>query len=210
MTATMCTMCGRFVILSADLPSLDDLTPYEITIWSSPEDSPGLIGAGETISDYLGTGGNLLLTGQDVGFWDGGLNGLSWHPYYGRFLKAEAVIDDAGRSDVVGRPGDILDGLSLSINGPDSAGNQVAPDGIDLFDTRGAAIIADYAAGIGAAVRAEGCQSYQVGLSSRRPGGTGRPRPTNRGNGTGTELVGHARFQRYRPICCPLARTRSG
>jgi uncharacterized repeat protein (TIGR01451 family) len=148
--------------LTSDIPNLEDLASYEITIWSSPQDAPGLIGAGNTISNYLSTDGNLLLTGQDIGYWDGGLSGLTWHPYYGRFLRALAVNDNAGRTDVVGRPGDILEDLSLAINGPDSAGNQVTPDEIDLLEGGGAALIADYAADRGAALRAEGCQSYRA------------------------------------------------
>ncbi len=149
--------------LTTDLPTLDDLQPYDITIWSAPFDAPGLIGAGDVISDYLGLGGNLLLSGQDVGFWDDGLSGLTWHPYYQKFLKAQIVADDAGRSDVVGSPDDIFHDLTLPINGPDSAQNQSTPDQIALDDERGeGAIPATYAAGGGAAVRANGCQSYRA------------------------------------------------
>jgi uncharacterized repeat protein (TIGR01451 family) len=148
--------------LSTDPPVLDDLSPYQVTVWSSPLDAPGLIGAGDTISDYLGIGGNLFLTGQDVGFWDDGLSGITWHPYYGQFLKAKVMADDAGRSDLVGLPGEILHGLSLPMNGADSAGNQVTPDLVDLLDPRDAAIIGNYAAGGGAAIRANGCQSYRA------------------------------------------------
>ncbi|MGD2207523.1 MAG: S8 family serine peptidase, partial [Anaerolineae bacterium] len=148
--------------LSTDLPGPDVLRSYEITVWSSPLDAPGLIGAGDTISDYLGLGGNLLLTGQDVGYWDGGLSGFGWHEYYGQFLKAEAVADDAGRSDLVGLPNEILDDISLPMNGPDSAGNQDTPDLIAVLDPQNAAIIGNYADEGGAALRASGCQSYRA------------------------------------------------
>jgi uncharacterized repeat protein (TIGR01451 family) len=147
---------------ATNLPRLDDLSRYQITIWSAPLDAPGLIGAGDTISSYLSLGGNLFLTGQDVGFWDDGLSGLSWHKYYNQFLKARAVADDAGRSDLVGIPGQILQGLSLPMNGPDSAGNQVYPDSIAVIDPREAAMIGDYAEGGGAALLATGCQSYRA------------------------------------------------
>jgi hypothetical protein len=49
----------------ADTLALEDLAPYDVTVWSSPLDAPGLIGAGEVISSYLTAGGNLFLTGQD-------------------------------------------------------------------------------------------------------------------------------------------------
>jgi uncharacterized repeat protein (TIGR01451 family) len=148
--------------LDTDLPSLEDLTKYETTIWSSPSDAPGLIGAGDTISNYLSMEGNLLLTGQDVGFWDGGLSFYTWHEYYGKFLKAEAVADNAGRSNLVGTRDEILDGLSLEMNGQDSATNQVSPDQIALLDPRNGASIGHYAEGGEAALRANECQSYRA------------------------------------------------
>jgi uncharacterized repeat protein (TIGR01451 family) len=148
--------------LTTDLPDLADLGAYQITIWSSPQDAPGLIGAGDVISDYLSTGGNLFLTGQDIGYWDDGLSGWTWHEYYERFLKARAVADNAGRGDLVGAPGQLLHDLSLTLNGPDSAGNQLAPDSITLLDGREAAIIGNYADDGGAAVSATGCQSYRA------------------------------------------------
>jgi uncharacterized repeat protein (TIGR01451 family) len=147
---------------ATDVPGLADLFPYQITIWSSPQDSPGLIGAGDTISNYLGLGGNLFVTGQDVGYWDDGLNGLYYHPYYGQWLKAQAIADDAGRDDVVGLPGELLQGLILPMNGQDSAKNQTAPDSISLRDPRRAAILAGYQQDGGAALRAGECQSYRA------------------------------------------------
>jgi uncharacterized repeat protein (TIGR01451 family) len=148
--------------LTIDLPGLDDLSTYDVTVWSSPLDAPGVIGAGDTISNYLSMGGNLFLSGQDVGFWDGGLSGVFWHPYYGKLLKAKAIADDAGPGDLLGLPGEILDGISLAMNGPDSAGNQSTPDLISLADPREAAIIGSYQDSGDAAVRASGCQSYHA------------------------------------------------
>ncbi len=148
--------------LETGVPTLDLLSPYSVTIWSSPLDAPGLIGAGDAISTYLTTGGHLFLTGQDVGYWDDGLNGQYGHPYYRLFLRAQTVTDDAGRGDVIGEAGDLLAGLSLPLNGPDSAANQVSPDGIDLYDQRQAALIGQYADDGGAALRSNGCQSYRA------------------------------------------------
>jgi uncharacterized repeat protein (TIGR01451 family) len=148
--------------LETDLPTSTDLGSYQGVIWSSPQDAPGLIGAGDVISDYLRSGGTLFLTGQDVGFWDGGLNGYLFHEYYTRLLKALALADNAGRNDLLGLPGEILDGLSLAINGPDSANNQIAPDSIAVLDSREAALISQYEGGSGAALTATGCQSYRT------------------------------------------------
>lgn len=148
--------------VTIDLPGLDDLNTYDVTVWSSPLDAPGVIGAGDTISNYLSMGGNLLLSGQDVGFWDGGLSGVFWHPYYRKLLKAKAIADDAGPGDLLGLPGEILDGISLTMNGPDSAGNQSTPDVIALAASRDAAIIGSYQDSGDAALRASGCQSYHA------------------------------------------------
>ncbi len=148
--------------LETDVPILDDLLPYEITLWSSPGDAPGLIGAGDTISNYLSLGGHLFLTGQDVGYWDDGLSGLTYHEYYHRFLKVRALEDDAGREDMVGVEGEILEGLSLPVNGPDSAGNQLFPDRIGLLDAQAAAIIGRYGGESDAASRADTCLPYKA------------------------------------------------
>jgi uncharacterized repeat protein (TIGR01451 family) len=148
--------------LASDPPSTEELSPYEITIWSSPLDSPGLIGAGDVISSYLSTGGNLVLTGQDIGFWDGGLNYPTWHEYYRRFLKAIAETDNAGRSSVVGLSGDILGGLALEMNGIESAANQVSPDSFLLLDDGDAVVVGRYADAGNAALRASECQSYHA------------------------------------------------
>jgi uncharacterized repeat protein (TIGR01451 family) len=146
----------------SDAPALDDLLPYEAVVWSSPLDSPELIGAGDTISNYLGTGGNLLLTGQDVGYWESGTSGFIWHEYYGHLLQAEFVSDDAGQEDVIGTPGSTLAGLILPLNDPDSDRNQVTPDSIRALDGRVASLAGQYAGGAGAALQAEACQSYRA------------------------------------------------
>lgn len=145
-----------------DVPEEADLAPFDITIWSSPFDSPGLIGAGDVISSYLTSSGNLLLTGQDVGYWDSGANGWTWHPYYEEVLKAQLLDDDAGLEDLAGLPGDLLDGITLPLNGPDSADNQFTPDLIDVADPLDANLIGVYEGVGGAALRTSGCQSYRA------------------------------------------------
>jgi uncharacterized repeat protein (TIGR01451 family) len=146
----------------ADSPALDDLLPYDAVVWSAPQDSPALIGAGDTISNYLGAGRDLLLTGQDVGFWESGRSGFIWHEYYGKLLQAEWQADDAGRGEIIGLPGSILGGLILSLNGPDSDHNQFSPDAIGVLDGRIATLAGQYAGEGGAALQAEGCQSYRA------------------------------------------------
>jgi uncharacterized repeat protein (TIGR01451 family) len=154
---------------------LNNLRRYDIVVWSAPQDSPGLIGAGDVISDYLSLGGRLFLSGQDVGLWDGGLTARSWHPYYHRFLKATALADDAGRDDLVGLPDGILQGLRLDMNSPDSAANQVTPDLVSVRDRRTAAAIGRYGDGGVAAIQASGCQSYRTMYLATGLEGLGTP-----------------------------------
>ncbi len=49
--------------LPDEWPTTSTLRTYDIVIWSSPGDSPGLIDLGTVISDYLSSGGNLFLSG---------------------------------------------------------------------------------------------------------------------------------------------------
>ena len=145
-----------------DVPSASDLALYDLTIWSAPLDAPGVIGAGDVISSHLSSGGNLLLTGQDIGYWDSGINGLTYHPYYQHFLKAATLADNAGQASVIGLPDELLEGLALPMNGPDSAKNQVLPDLIDVVEPMDAGLIATYEGVGGAALQASGCQSYRA------------------------------------------------
>lgn len=147
--------------LATDVPQASDLHPYDIVVWTAPLDAPGLIGAGEPISTYLDLGGNLFLSGQDVGFWDSGLSGVGYSRYFRDMLKAEAVDDDASRDALEGLSGELLAGLSLPMNGPDSAENQYSPDAIAVLDPKDAVIIGRYADDGDAALCVTGCQSYR-------------------------------------------------
>jgi uncharacterized repeat protein (TIGR01451 family) len=113
--------------LSADVPLSATLAPYDIVAWSAPLDSPGLIGAGDAISDYLSSGGLLFLSGQDVGFYDGGL-ASTWASYYYDRLKALALADDSESRTLTGAG--VFEGIAVSIAGPGGADNQAYPDAI--------------------------------------------------------------------------------
>jgi hypothetical protein len=53
--------------------------------------APGLIGASSAITNYLEAGGRLLLTGQDVGYWDGGGTQDFFASYFRDYLRAVYV-----------------------------------------------------------------------------------------------------------------------
>ncbi len=140
-------------------PKLADLAPYDLTIWSSPQDAPGLVGAAATITQYLHAGGRLFLTGQDIGYWDGRGTGQS---YYRDFLKARFVKDDAGVRNVVGAVGDVFSGLNLKLEGRGGADNQTAPDVIESVDSMQATAVFQYPNGESAGLRAGVCRPYRA------------------------------------------------
>jgi len=109
--------------LRSDVPATTTLRAFDTVIWSSPLDSPGVIGAGYAVADYLKAGGHLLLSGQDVGFYD---DWWTYEPYYHSMLMAELVADAAATRRLTGTHA--YDGLTLNISGTGGADNQLYPD----------------------------------------------------------------------------------
>ena len=136
------------------VPTAADLVPYDVVVWSAPEDAPGFIGAHDAVADYLSAGGRMLLTGQDVGFWDGGGWFYVW-PYYPDYLKARFVNDDAPARVLEGSPGGIFAGLAITITGAGGADNQDWPDEITVADPDAATPLWTY--------RADGCGGIGAG-----------------------------------------------
>ncbi|MSP12774.1 MAG: DUF11 domain-containing protein [Chloroflexi bacterium] len=110
------------------IPRPADLLPYDIVLWSAPQDSPGIIGAAETISTYLKSGGRLLLTGQDIAFWDGGGSNVYFYPYLRDLLYTAFRVDATPSREVKGLPTTPFSDVLATINGIDSANDQTAPD----------------------------------------------------------------------------------
>lgn len=108
-----------------DIPTLADLTPYDTLVWSSPDYAPGVVGAGVVISHYLGAGGNLLISGQDVAHYDGA--GLGAQRWWYRLLRG-VYEGEAAAVTVTGAADSLFDGLAFTLNGGSSAANQHAPD----------------------------------------------------------------------------------
>jgi len=116
-----------------DVPTASDLLPYDLVIWSAPEDAPGYIGATAAIVGYLSSGGRLLLSGQDVGYWDGGGTIGFYQPYFTKYLKARFVSDNAASRVLTGQ-GSLFAGLTITIAGGEGADNQFYPDVIASAD----------------------------------------------------------------------------
>jgi uncharacterized repeat protein (TIGR01451 family) len=121
---------------TGDRPAAEDLAPYDIVIWSSPQDSPGLIEVDEALTDYLAAGGRLLVSGQDVAYWDGGGSPFNLPaPYFtsGLGLRFGSEGNLAALSGITGTP---FAGLSVALNTPDSARQQETPDAARILDRR--------------------------------------------------------------------------
>ena len=108
-----------------DVPAAADLLPYDAVIWSSPLDSPGYLGASSVISDYLGAGGSLLVSGQNVAYYDGLANPQYW--WY-TFLEASFRGGAYVTQTIAGAADTSYAGIWLTLNGPDSAQNQRITD----------------------------------------------------------------------------------
>ncbi len=83
------------------------------------------------LAAYLDGGGNLFITGQDIG-WEMYDNGGASVVWYNTYLHATYISDDTNLLNLQGVHGDpITDGLILGISGGDGANNQQYPSDID-------------------------------------------------------------------------------
>jgi hypothetical protein len=142
-----------------DIPPAAVLTGYDVVIWSAPFDSPGYIGADDELVTFLTNGGRLLLSGQDVAFFDD-----YWFPspYFASVLKASFVKDNADSNTLAGSTGEAFEGLSLSIAGGDGADNQISPDVISNLDTDAAGSLLSYDNDQLGALRVDRCLPYRA------------------------------------------------
>ena len=141
--------------LPDDVPTADDLTPYDVVVWTAPWDAPGYVGAEDAVVAYLSAGGRLFLSGQDVGYLDGGGSGFFYAPYYREYLKVYLVRDNASIWTLEGTPDDLFAGLAITITGSGGADNQVFPDEVGVADPDAAAPVLAY--------QGDGCGGVRVG-----------------------------------------------
>jgi len=108
------------------------LADFDLVIWECGWAFPTVDAADRAaLATYLDGGGNLFITGQDIGWemYDEGGAAVAW---YNSYLHATYVSDDTNLLNLDGVAGDpITDGLSLRITGGDGANNQDYPSDID-------------------------------------------------------------------------------
>jgi hypothetical protein len=133
---------------SIALPTVSDLHLAEFVVWFTGDYFPTLeVSDQNLIASYLDTGGDLFITGQDIGYALNYVNNEEYSPeavaFYETYLKARWSTSSSLIWDVSGEAGDpIGDGLAFSIEGGDGADNQDYPDVIDAIAP--AQVILDY------------------------------------------------------------------
>ncbi len=118
-----------------DRPSITTLRAYDLVIWSAPGDSPGLIGSGEVISDYLSVGGNLLISGEDIAYLDAGGPNFLMPQYYLQDQMGILFRDEGLLTPLVGKEDSPFAGLTVNLNTPDSAQQQFHPDSVVISNS---------------------------------------------------------------------------
>ncbi|MFQ5594331.1 MAG: S8 family serine peptidase [Anaerolineae bacterium] len=116
----------RAITITDSVPTTEELSAYDIVVWVHPWTSPGTIDLQredtamvDALTGYLQQGGRLLLTGQDIGFLDGGGNpsNPTIMPYYTDLLHARYSSNSAPRSSrIVGNDDDIMAGIQLEFD----------------------------------------------------------------------------------------------
>lgn len=162
---------------TAGAPSAGLLATYDIVIWAQALSSPGYIGAWEALGQFMEGGGALLISGQDIGYWDAPEGEGMASVAYRQRLHATYLGDNGGLGEIVGLGGGPLAGLALEPNGAGSLGNQTAPDVIAPADAL-AEPVARYANGEAAALALTGCPtpSLYLGFGLEGVGPTGARR----------------------------------
>jgi len=159
----------------SDLPVLDTFLPYDLVIWSAPQDSPGLLGMNSVITQYLSAGGNLLVSGQEIAYLD-----ASYFAYPQKYLTDYLGIwfsDEGNLSSLTGTQDSPLYGLSVELNTPDSAQNQFTPDSVTINDPIKTHPALKWSNDENGAVLAGVCQPYRAGWLGFGYEGAG-PQPT--------------------------------
>ncbi|HHN93650.1 MAG TPA: hypothetical protein ENK17_02690, partial [Anaerolineae bacterium] len=146
--------------LPGDLPEPADLAPYDVVVWTAPWDAPGYIGAEDVITGYLSGGGRLFLTGQDIGYLDGG--GLGYASYYDEYLKVYLLRDSADTRTLEGVPGDLFAEMRITITGAGGADNQEYPDVVGIADPDSATPVLAYQGDGWGGVRVGTCLDYRA------------------------------------------------
>jgi len=111
-------------------PSAEEMATYRAVVWATGNDRRNTLTPAdqEELIGYLGGGGRLFLTGEDIGedLWKGtgGAPSAADKAFYENWLRAKVNVESEGAPAVSGVAGDPLGaGLALVLNGGTSANN---------------------------------------------------------------------------------------
>jgi hypothetical protein len=147
-------LCQTWCEDTAGEPPLSELDRYAVVVWTCGWG--GKLGSVDRgiLGSYLDGGGKIFISGEDIGWalnYEGDTDKIQ---FYNDYLHADYIADDSGYRSVDGVSGDpIGDGLSLTLNGTDSAMNQFYPSEIE--PRSGATGIFEYDPGVEGALRYE-------------------------------------------------------
>ena len=135
--------------------SASQLDDYTVVVWHCGwSGNPGSQNRTD-LASFLDGGGRLMISGEDIGWalnYQGNSGMIDW---YNDYLHADYVLDDSGYRSLTGVSGDpIGDGLSITLNGPGSAMNQLYPSEIEPLT--GADGILEYTTGAEGALKFDG------------------------------------------------------
>ncbi|HOT91203.1 MAG TPA: S8 family serine peptidase [Anaerolineae bacterium] len=144
----------------AETPISSTLMRYDIVLWSSPKGSPGLVKGGGELDAYLKNGGRLLLSGQDVAYFDGGGYVTGIQPYLVKTIGVDYVSDSAPVRRLTGLGP--FSGMTVTIEGGDGANNQTWPDVVAVRDPDKAELLWRYTDGSGGGIGTSICTPYRA------------------------------------------------
>ena len=145
-----------------DLPPQSVIDNNDIVIWADPAASPGQIAANTVISNYLGSGGNLFISGKNVGRFDG--TGFGVQRWWHNMLNArfEGELNTMPVPALNGLPNSPFAGLSWTLNGVGSANNQTYPDYARPHAASLTQPILEYTSGEIGGLAAGHCQPFRI------------------------------------------------
>lgn len=143
------------------------LSNFSAVIWFTGDDFTSTLDDGDlvAIQSYLDNGGNLFISGQDIGYDIVGDSPLAGGTaFMQNYLGANYVSDDANVNFADGVAGDpISDGfISMSLNGGNGASNNNYPDVISSFPLSTPVEIFNYTGGVGLAGLRRDTGTYKV------------------------------------------------
>ncbi|MBN1661563.1 MAG: carboxypeptidase-like regulatory domain-containing protein [Anaerolineae bacterium] len=125
-----------WTVAGGDSPTAADLASYGRVVWLTGDDSSSTLTSSDqaALTTYLGGGGRLFLSGQDIGY------DIGTTDFYANYLHATYLSDDTNRYTLTGA--DYLAGADVTIQGGDGANNQAYPS--DIVPANGGTAVYHY------------------------------------------------------------------